>query len=208
MRKRILSQNKREERVLMNKAWRYSISALLIVAISGVLVLRSNMFKMDKPIMDKNQENKIVLNEIDSLGVTSADADVQVKDISLDYTNILKDLAVPKDLDNGKSYSLYTRKDKSSKYDILNCVVNNYFSEDYKRDIRVAFSKENKPLRDYHFSDEGAKKSKVLDREMVFYRYEDIYFVEFVYEEFNFDIEASGIDLKELVTFIESIIKS
>ena len=90
----------------------------------------------------------------------------------------------------------------------MNCVVNNYFSEDYKRDIRVAFSKENKPLRDYHFSDEVTKKSKVLDREMVFYRYEDIYFVEFVYEEFNFDIEASGIDLKELVTFIESIIKS
>ena len=60
------------------------------------------MFKLDKPIMDKNQENKIVLNEIDSLGVTSDDADVQVKDISLDYTNILKDLAVPKDLDNEK----------------------------------------------------------------------------------------------------------
>ena len=41
----------------------------------------------------------------------------------------------------------------------------------------------------------------------VIYKYENIYFVEFIYNNVNYDIETDGINIVELEMFLKSIIK-
>ena len=75
------------------------------------------------------------------------------------------------------------------------------------RSIKVSYSKDNKPARDYHFSEEGSKTTTINGVELKIYKYEDIYFTEFKFNDYYFDIETSKITEQELSDFLLSIMK-
>lgn len=102
---------------------------------------------------------------------------------------------------------MYTRDIGKSKYDNLNCYVYYFSNENDERNIRVAFSDKGKPIRDYGFDSDSALNSTINNNELVIYKYENIYFVEFIYNNVNYDIETDGINIVELEMFLKSIIK-
>ena len=73
-------------------------------------------------------------------------------------------------------------------------------------EININFSRKNKPFRDYHF-DDVAFYSIINDTKIKIFKYEDIYFTEFIYNGVNFDIELQNVDKEELVVLLKSIIK-
>lgn len=210
MRNQILSNIEREEKKYMIKFLRYSLPVCLMILICGVLVLNGNhliLKRNDTPI-----DNIVYVNEIDSIGMTSLDADI--KEIStnglfipwLPWQEIPNGITAPKDLDKFDSYSIYTRGDKTSEYDILNCYVYSYSSTETNKSIRISFSDTNKPIRDYYFEKVG-KTSKIKETELTIYQYDNTYFTEFKYKNYYFDIETNNISLYELTSLLESIIK-
>lgn len=102
---------------------------------------------------------------------------------------------------------MYTRDIGKSKYDNLNCYVYYFSNENDERNIMVAFSGKGKPIRDYGFDNNSALNSTINNNKLVIYKYENIYFVEFIYNNVNYDIETDGIDIVELEMFLKSIIK-
>ena len=62
-------------------------------------------------------------------------------------------------------------------------------------------------MRDYDFDKKGAVKSVIKGQDVIIYQYEKIYFAEFSYKGYNFDIEASNISLEEFKTLLNSIIR-
>ena len=82
-----------------------------------------------------------------------------------------------------------------------------YSNTDKGREIIVSFSKENKPIRDYYFSEEGSKISKIDNFELKIFKFNELYFTEFNYKGINFDIETTNITEQELTDLLLSIIK-
>ena len=76
-----------------------------------------------------------------------------------------------------------------------------------ERKNRVSFSGKGKPIREYGFDSNSALNSTINNNELVIYKYENIYFVEFIYNNVNYDIETDGINIVELEMFLKSIIK-
>ena len=74
------------------------------------------------------------------------------------------------------------------------------------RNITIAFSEIDKPLRDYYI-DNQELKSKIGDVELEISQYKNMYIVTFSYNNLNFDIETNGITEDELVELLVSIIK-
>ena len=103
---------------------------------------------------------------------------------------------------------IYTRNSiEEPVYDVLHDYVFDYHTEDnITRNITIAFSEIDEPLRDYYI-DNHELKSKIGDVEMEISQYENMYIVTFSYNNLNFDIEANGITEDELVELLVSIIK-
>jgi len=200
------------------KLWRWSLVPIcLAIVMSGLLFINlQDNTKLSSPEIPLiNEENKIKLNinNLDKIGAFLFDAkikDMPTNGINIPWPNILKDgITIPKDLAKYKANAYYTRKDRTGEYNILNCYVYNYFNEndDYYRNIRIAFSDKYKPIRDYHFSDENSKETIINDTKLTVFKYNTIYFTEFNYEGYNFDIETNNISEQELLDLILSIIK-
>lgn len=100
---------------------------------------------------------------------------------------------------------IYTKNEKQNDYTNLNSYILNYYND--TRNIKVAFSDKNRPIRDYYFSKENAAISIIKDKKLKIYFYKDIFFVEFHYNNYYFDIETNNILQDELIVFISSIIK-
>ena len=147
-----------------------------------------------------------MINEISSTGVNKIDADIKIQPIKK-TDSYLSDAWVPDDLNKFNGYSVYTRDIGKSKYDNLNCYVYYFSNENDERNIRVAFSGKGKPIRYYGFDSDSALNSTINNNELVIYKYENIYFVEFIYNNVNYDIETDGINIVELEMFLKSIIK-
>ena len=147
-----------------------------------------------------------MVNEISSTGVNKIDADIKIQPIKK-TDSYLSDAWVPDDLNKFNGYSVYTRDIGKSKYDNLNCYVYYFSNENDERNIRVAFSGKGKPIRDYGFDSNSALNSTINNNELVIYKYENIYFVEFIFNNVNYDIETNGINIVELEMFLKSIIK-
>lgn len=81
-----------------------------------------------------------------------------------------------------------------------------YSNKENTKNIKISFSKYNKPIRDYYFSSENSKKSFINNHEFIIYKYEDIYMVEFIYNNIYFDIETENISELQLVLLLESIV--
>lgn len=187
----------------------------LIVVISSILLLK---YQNDKTILKnksyKDNYNNITLNinEINNRngGIYKIDADVKVvtnNDINfpLPYKNGV--VNIPKDLDKTNMYIFYFRENKESKdYNI----IGNYeiiYSNDFDRSINVKYSKDHKPVRDYYFNEEGSRITTINGIELKIYKFENIYFTEFKFNGYNFDIETSNITEQELSNFLLSILK-
>lgn len=206
MRSQILKKN--ERKIKMFKILKYALPVCTILIIGSIFIFNnSNNSLLKLNNSNKEEYKNIVVNKIDNLGAATLDADI--KTIPNEKINIseLNNLSIPNDLNISDKYSIYSRKDKTSDYNILNCYVYEYYKEDSLRSIRIAFSDKNKPIRDYYFSEEGVKKSLINEIELAVYQYEELYFTEFVYKGYNFDIETSNISLEELTNLLETIVK-
>lgn len=91
-------------------------------------------------------------------------------------------------------------------YKNLNSYILNYYNDNETRNIKVAFSDKNRPIRDYYFSNENAVTSIIKDKKLKIYSYEETFFVEFHYNNYYFDIETNNILQDELIDLISSII--
>lgn len=199
-----------------NVMWKWSLVPICLVVIIGSVLFfngandSKNILK-NKPYTD---ENNVTLN-INKLnnengGLYRIDADVKTvtnNDVNfpLPYKNGLVD--IPKDLDKTSKYIFYFREDKESKeYNILG-YYEIIYDNGNDRSITVSYSKDNKPARDYYFSDEGTKTTIINGVELRIYKFENIYFTAFRFNDYNFDIETSDITEEELSTFLLSILK-
>ncbi len=210
----------------MNKYFKYAFIPVCLVIITICGITLKNMFHDSNVHIITNGNNTIKINKVKENNQNSLDADINVivrsdtalkKDGKIQVVDELneyqfyKELVIPSDFNAQQIYAIYTKKDlKSDQYDILN----NYVIElkvkkantRYKG-ITIAFSKENKPLRDYYFSSETDQTSIINDHELLIYNYESAYMVTFEYDGINFDIETTGISQNELLELLKSIIK-
>lgn len=215
---KIINQiEKGEKRNMKKSIWKWSLVPIcMVVVISGVLFLNyrndNKTILKNKPYVDEINNVTLNINEIDSnkVGMLRLDADVKVvtnNDVNfpLPYKNGL--VNIPKDLDKTEKYVFYFRENKESKeYNILG----NYeiiYSNNNDRSINVKYSKDNKPVRDYYFSEEGSKITTINGVDFKIYKFENIYFTEFEFNGYSFDIETSKITEQELSTFLLSILK-
>ncbi len=213
----IIEKIEKGENMKNNNVLKWSIVPIcLVVVISGVLFLNSQndnkTILKNKPYIDEKNNVTLNINEVNNKkgGTYKIDADVKIVtnnavNFPLPYKNRIVD--IPKDLDNTSKYIFYFRRDKESKeYNILG-YYEIIYDNGADRSIKVSYSKDNKPARDYHFSEKGSKTTTINDIKLKIYKYEDIYFTEFKYNDYNFDIETSKITEQELSDFLLSILK-
>ncbi len=212
----IINQVKKGEKMKKNNILKWSLVPIcLVVVISGVLFLNyqddNKTILKNKPYIDEKNNIILNINEItnNKVGMPLIDADVKVvknNDVNfpLPYKN---GIDIPKDLDKTYKYIFYFRENKESKeYNILG-YYEMIYDNGNDRSIKVSYSKDNKPARDYHFSEEGSKTTTINGIELKIYKYEDIYFTEFKFNDYYFDIETSKITEQELSDFLLSILK-
>lgn len=211
----IIKQIEKGEKMKKQNIWKWSlIPVCLVIFISGFFIINNENKKIltNKPYVDKENNITLNINEIDNnkFGMPRLNADVKIatsNDINfpVPYTNGI--VNIPKDLDKTNMYIFYVKENKESKeYNILS----NYeiiYSNDNDRSINVKYSKEHKPLRDYYFSEEKSVTTTINGVDLKIYKFESIYFTEFRFNDYNFDIETSNITEQELSTFLLSILK-
>lgn len=205
MKEQILIKYENKNGNNMVKMLRYAVIVIVLI-MASVFVYNKNLVFSNDSNISNGDNSKILVNEISRAGVNKIDADIKIQSIEKS-DSYLSDAWVPEDLNKFNSYSIYTRGTNKSEYDNLNCYVYYFSNESDERNIRVAFSDKGKPIRDYGFDSDNALKSTINDNELVIYKYENIYFVEFNYNNVNYDIETNSINIVELEMFLKSIIK-
>ena len=188
----------------MSKIIKYALPICLIIC--GSLIF-SNYTKLNKNTTPSSET--IIINKINDLGITKLDADIKTTTYNnSNLKNIINgELSLPSDITKADYYGIYTKKINTNDYNILNCLVNDYYNEENTKNIKIAFSNKNKPIRDYHFEEKDSKISKINNKELKIYKYNETYYVEFTYNNYNFDIETNNITEKELTNLLQSIIK-
>ena len=209
MRNKILAKKIKEEKT--KKFVRCAIPIGMIGIICGLFMWNNNLVKLESnPKSYEMNQDSIIINQVDKLGAKRLDAktkEISANGIYTSWPDNLTNVIVPKDLIEFDSYGIYTRENKTNDYTILNCYVYDYFNPSTQKSIRIAFSKNNKPLRDYWFSEEGARESNINGYKLTIYQYEHTYFTTFEYKDYNFDIETNEISLEELLELLKSITK-
>ena len=189
--------------------------------------------KVSKPdiIFEENNSAQIYVNKIKENSLARLDCDIKTISKTELYDNnnnntanysqqfeVLKNLKVPKDLNKIEYNLIYVSDNKNNKtdnvedarekkYDILNNYSYIYYNEKNERSINISFSNNNEPVRDYFFTEENSKISKINNIELKIYNYEKIYFTEFIYNDYYFDIETRNITQEELITLLASIVQ-
>lgn len=215
----IIKKFDKEDTKIKNNVWKWSLAPICLVAIIVGILFKNS--KNNNIVLDNytDKENNIILN-INNIDTNYSDIlrdilfDADIKEIStnglfIPWPEMLIGITIPKDLDKFHATAVYTRNNKTNECDILNSYVYNYsneLEEDYKS-IRIAFSDTNKPLRDYFFSEENSKETIINNVKITIFQYNDIYFTEFSYKDYHFDIEANNISEQELSNLLVSIIK-
>lgn len=195
--------------------WKWSfVPICLVVAISGILLINDNKElnpNIFKPNIETKENFSIYVNDVSKIsqGVLRLDADIKITNIeNISYFKEIDDIKMPSDFDNQEAHEIYVKSNReSNEYNILQSYVINYSNTKNDRYISVSFSKENKPIRDYYFSEEGSKRSRINNIELKIFKYNELYFTEFNYKDINFDIETINITEQELTDLLLSIIK-
>ncbi len=210
---KIITKIKKGEKMKKSNMWKWSLVPICLVAVIGGIMLNISQNKniIIDSYIDKENSIELSINNLEKVGASKFDADIkeiQTTNSDASWLNILKtNITIPEDLNKFDSYSIYTRTDKTGEYNILNCNVYWYSSDNNDKDIRISFSDTNKPIRDYLFSDEGSKETTINNTKLKIFKYNTIYFTEFKYEGYNFDIETNNISEEELSNLLFSIIK-
>lgn len=216
--KEIINKIERGEKTIKkknNNMWKWTLVPICLIAIiSGILLINDHK-ELNPDIYKPNIETKdsvnLYINDVSKMtqGVLSSDADVKITTIeSISYFKEIVGIKIPSDFNNKEAHEIYVKADRDSQeYNLLQSYVANYSNTENDRNIMVSFSKDNKPIRDYYFSEEGSKMSKINNIELKIYKYNELYFTEFNYEGINFDIETSKITEQELIDLLLSIIK-
>lgn len=171
----------------------------------------------------------IFINDLEETGMLQIDADLKKIDASVkngpsikngqpdtwdfDFLNRIK---IPKQLTEVSYSEIYTRplsdtKEEylQSEYTILHDYVVTYTCTNsdniVEKQVRLSFSKESEPLRDYYFGDE-VKPSTIGDTTLKICRYEDSYMAVFSYQGLNFDVETYGITEQDFISILASVI--
>lgn len=215
----IIKKINKEDIKIKNNVWKWSIVPICLVAIIVGILFKNS--KNNNIVLDNytDKENNIILN-INNIDTNYSDIlrdilfDADIKEMSINglfipWPEMLIGITIPKDLDKFHAKAIYTRNNKTNAYDILNSYVYNYsneLEEDYKN-IRIAFSDTNKPIRDYFFSIENSKKTIINNVNITIFKYNNTYFTEFSYKDYHFDIETKNISEQELSDLLVSIIK-
>jgi len=206
---------KEDEMKKKNYIWQWSlVSTCLVAVISGILLVNSNKElkpNIYQPNMDAKDTINMYINDVNNVsqGALRIDADIKVTTIeNTPYFKELDTIKVPSDFDNHEVQEIYVKSDReSNKYNVLQCYVFNYSNTKKDRHIRISLSQKNKPVRDYSFSEEGSKLSKINNIELKVFKYNELYFTEFCYKGINFDIETTNITEQELTSLLSSILK-
>lgn len=198
-------ENKKGNNML--KILKYALPLCLIL-ICAVVVLNNS--KILKPNKENLKDNTININIIKSKdGITKFDADIKEMNLDENQKNSIFniDTVIPSDLTKSSYYAIYTRNAQSDDYTNLNCYVFYYSNDAGNKNIRVAFSNNGTPIRDYYFDESSAKNSNINNHDLLIYQYQKTYFAKFNYNNSNFDIETNNISLDELTLLLKGIIK-
>jgi hypothetical protein len=172
---------------------------------------------------NSNNTTEILINDVNDIGAFSLDADIKYDtDIHVEREfsqyDFIKDIKIPKDLDQLSRYVVYTKDDRlrdedyqNAPYNVLHDYVVCYGNQsdgEVLKDIIVAFSLDFNPLRDYYVMEtDTINISRINNTDLKIFKYDDMYMVTFQYQNLNFDIETSGITENQLIELLESIIK-
>lgn len=206
IRNQILLKSESKNKKKMVKSLKYAIPIFVIVSVSSFMFLNN---KQASSTFSDDVSN-IIVNQVDSFDLTKVNADIKLTEINsvyLPWFNMFNDINIPNDLDKFYGYGVYTKNDYNKDYNILDSYVYEYFNLSNDRKIKIAFSNRNKPIRDYFFDSDDFKVSYINDNELIIYQSENIYFVEFKYNEYYFNIETQEIIIDELITLLTTIIK-
>ncbi len=213
----IINKIKKGEKMKKNNIWKWAlVPVCLVLVISGGLLLKyqsdNKPILKNKPYVDEKNNVTLNINEITDNKVGSPLMDADVKVVTNNAVNFplpYKDgtVDIPNDLDKISKFIFYFRENKDSKeYNVLG----NYeiiYSNGDDRSIKVSYSKDNKPVRDYYFSEDGSQVTTINGVDLKIYKFEGIFFTEFKYNDYYFDIETSNISKEELADLLVSIIK-
>lgn len=219
----ILSNYEQNEEKIVKKNLKYVIApaCLLLAIVCGILLINQN--NNLKPIIDDG-ENLVYINKVDNQGLNKLDADIETikQDVSVkggkfetvtelnDYP-FYKDLEISDEYNAFVIYAIYVKEDINVlEYDKLNNYIISYKVKDKNidfKEIQIAFSKDNEPLRDYFFTSKDDKKSIINGLELEIYQYEKSFMSTFKYKGINFDIETNNTTETEFINLLKSIIK-
>ena len=202
-----------------NRKILYAISSICAVFILGIGIfigtgkMNNTGLEIGKTEVNKNKEESLVvelnINKLKIMEMLDLDADIKTIDIDKlpEEFKFMENILIPEEYEFENSYTVYTRENINiEEYNILHDYILNYRKDDLN-DIKIAFSKVEKPLRDYFIQD-GDKISKIGDVELKISQWEEMYIVTFEYEDIYFDIETTGITENQLVDLLESLINN
>ena len=204
----ILSKMEGESTMKIVK-WRYVLIPVTMVIILLAGVIGMNIKRPNEIPTNPNLKIALSINQLKELGNTSLDADVKIISIKKlpEEFQFMNQLKLLNELKLKNAYTVYTKDNiKNKEYTILHDYVFSYTSSDNKKSIQIAFSKIEKPLRDYFFNDIG-KESEIGDTKLMISQYNNMYIATFEKDSIYFDIETEGITQEELVDLLISIIQ-
>ena len=232
--KKIIPKNFSEERVKeknnnkkikLNLILKWSLIPIcLTIIISGYAILNNKKNnKADIIFEEKDNSMEININKIKEKSLARVDCDVKIVSkaehttandsvtTNVENIEILENIKIPEDFNNTKYNLIYVNNEKNKmeekEYSQLNNYNYIYNNKKNQRSINISFSNENKPIRDYFFTEENSEISKINNVELKIYNYEKSYFTEFIYKGYYFDIETCDITQEELINLLTSIIK-
>ncbi len=190
-------------------------AAALLVLVGGVALglLRLNYNDAAQEGDLAKSANRVVINWADSApDELLIDADVRLEE-NTEIPEWSLSLALPAGLPLAERYSLYAKepcarwKDCVNKpYNILHDRVLIYRAgEGAERMVRIAYSPEYQPLRDYLLSDE-TEISEINGAAVTIQGYQDMLVATFRSGGINYDVETAGLSVEELVGLVESMV--
>lgn len=121
-----------------------------------------------------------------------------------EHHSFVGEIIIPEDFTEKKESITFT--EENDKLNIHDYIVTHYNNKNQRR-IIISFSMMDvESLRDNPFNLEELKKSRINDNDVTIGSLENRYYAFFEYKDFNFEIEATDITLRELIKLIESII--
>lgn len=192
--------------------------ASLVLICIGIILFgyRSKAFKND----NNSNVDEIHINEISK--ITSNDTDVHLIKLESNYIEyVLFSKTFPFYKRSTEAFDKKNNKLKNYTWDISclgtfdeetkSTIVYNYLYTYKKNDgngkIIVAFNNTRKPVRDYYFESSTSNYSKIKNKDILIYQYENTYYTEFKDNGIYYDIESHNVSLEDFKYILEIVIE-